>query len=365
VEEGGVTADAWAVMAARLPLAFAQVREDPLLDLEVVRRLPAAARVMMIASGGETAVCLARRSLGRLVLVDMNAAQLALTRCRLHLAANVDPVAALKLLGHLPMDGEARARQWDEILQRLGIAWDDLAPRARVAEFGMDHCGRYEAAFSELRRLLLPLRVEVDEFLQSTDGLVAGRLIAPGTALGDALDGAFASALRLENLVELFGEGATRNPRRPFHEHFAAQLRDVVWRLPPVVNPWVWQLLAGRFPAGSLPDWLAIRDPLRAVPEFFCGTIIAALAAAETAAFDFIHLSNVLDWLSPEEASATLDATHRALKPGGFVLIRQLNSTLDIPSLHQELRWHRDEGRELQQRDRSFFYPEIHLASKR
>jgi S-adenosylmethionine-diacylglycerol 3-amino-3-carboxypropyl transferase len=281
------------------------------------------------------------------------------------LAANVIPAESLELLGHLPMDGEARVRRWDGILERLGIEWDELAPRARVAEFGMDHCGRYEAAFLELRRLLGPLRVELDKLLRTTDALMAECLMAPETALGDGLDAAFASALRLENLVTLFGEGATRNPRRAFHEHFPAQLRDVVRRLPPAGNPWVWQLLAGKFPAGSLPDWLAIRDPLRVVPEFFCGTLVTALAAAEPAAFDFIHLSNVLDWLSPGEALATLEATHRALKPGGFALIRQLNSTLEIPSLFPGFRWHRGEGRALQQRDRSFFYPEIHLGSKR
>jgi S-adenosylmethionine-diacylglycerol 3-amino-3-carboxypropyl transferase len=79
---------------------------------------------------------------------------------------------------------------------------------------------------------------------------------------------------------------------------------------------------------------------------------------------DFIHLSNILDWLSPDAARATLAAAHRALKLGGFVLIRQLNSSLNIPALFPSLTWHHDEGRRLQLADRSFFYPQIHLASR-
>lgn len=50
------TPDAWAVAASRLPLAFAQVREDPRLDLEIISLLPDHPVIVMIASGGETAI---------------------------------------------------------------------------------------------------------------------------------------------------------------------------------------------------------------------------------------------------------------------------------------------------------------------
>ena len=65
-----------------------------------------------------------------------------------------------------------------------------------------------------------------------------------------------------------------------------------------------------------------------------------------------------------EQARETLAASHRALRPAGFVLIRQLNSSLDIPSLFPSLVWHHEEGRRLQLADRSFFYPNILLASR-
>ena len=53
------TFSSWVLEAAALRTAFAQVREDPLLDLWVVNQFVSDARVIMIASGGCTAALLA------------------------------------------------------------------------------------------------------------------------------------------------------------------------------------------------------------------------------------------------------------------------------------------------------------------
>ena len=356
--------DPWALAASKLPLAFSQVREDPRLDLEIARRLPADAKAMMIASGGETAVCLARLPLSELLLVDVNPAQLALTRCRFHLAANFAPEKSMALLGHLPMSAEARWENWSAIFHELSLPENVLAEPAQVAEFGADQCGRYEAAFRELRRLLVPHQQEIDRFLHSEDAGSASRMISPATETGTALEAAFAQVLRLENLVALFGEEATRNPRQPFHTHFINQLRDITSRQPPAENPWIWLLLAGKFPPATPVDWLQSRAPILTHPTYQNTPMLDALLDTPAGSMDFIHLSNILDWLSLQAARETLAASHRALRPGGFVLIRQLNSSLDIPSLLTSLVWHHDEGRRLQLADRSFFYPNILLASR-
>jgi len=89
-----------------------------------------------------------------------------------------------------------------------------------------------------------------------------------------------------------------------------------------------------------------------------------ALTAAP-AAFDFVHLSNILDWLVPEKARTTLELAWQALRPGGWTLIRQLNSTLDIPGLGRRFDWLTPEAKGLHARDRSFFYRALHLGRKR
>lgn len=359
------TPDLWAVAAADLPIAFSQVREDPRLDMEIAKRLPPGARGMMIASGGETAVCLARLPFSQLVLVDVNPAQLALTRCRFHLAANCDSRDALPLLGHLPMTPENRRDAWLHILQTLDLPADVLGKLSLIAELGTDHCGRYETAFRQLRKILEPHNESIARFLQTTDAKVASQMIAPNTETGAALESAFAQALRLENLVALFGEEATRNPRKPFPIHFIDQLCDIVSRQAPAANPWIWQLLAGKFPPATPIDWLDDPAPIVTSPTYLRATMLDALAATPPGTMDFIHLSNILDWLSPAAGAETLETAYRALRPGGHVIIRQLNSSLDIPSLCPSLAWHVEEGKRLQRMDRSFFYPNILLASRK
>jgi S-adenosylmethionine-diacylglycerol 3-amino-3-carboxypropyl transferase len=91
---------------------------------------------------------------------------------------------------------------------------------------------------------------------------------------------------------------------------------------------------------------------------------MAEALEAAPASFDFVHLSNILDWLSPEKARATLELAWRALRHGGRTLIRQLNSVLDIPSLGPMFHWLTPEANDLHARDRSFFYRALHLGRK-
>src|SRR5262245_28427529 len=93
----------WVLETARRPLAFAQVREDPLLDLWVVQQIGPGARIIMVASGGCTAALLAAKAdAAHIHLVDPNAAQLALGRLKLHALRTLDTEERLRLLGHRP-----------------------------------------------------------------------------------------------------------------------------------------------------------------------------------------------------------------------------------------------------------------------
>ena len=332
----------WLRDAAALPIAFAHVREDPRRDMECCRRLQSGATVVMIASGGDTAVCLARMPLARLVLVDMNPAQLALTRCKLHLARHSTRNHALEWLGHRPAE---RRESIEKLLATLGLPGDALGPLQFVADRGPDYCGRYEVLFAALR----------------------ARLGYHWAGKPRALDVAFGGVMSLENLVALFGNEATQNPRVPFAEHFAARSRIAFSRPFAHENPFVSQLFSGSFSRGFEYDWLLENSwtPLLVEPEFVRAKMRDALDQLAPGSVDFVHLSNILDWLAPGEAAAVLQSAHRVLKPDGMVLIRQLNSSLDIPNLPSGFLWDVEAGRSMESRDRSFFYPEIHLGMRR
>lgn len=98
--------------------------------------------------------------------------------------------------------------------------------------------------------------------------------------------------------------------------------------------------------------------------KFSVGSFNASLAGTRDSC-DFVLLSNILDWLTPQQASETLELARQALKPDGYVLIRQLNSMLDIPVLGRQWEWLTDLANDLHARDRSFFYRSLHLGRKR
>lgn len=353
----------WIREAAALPVAFAQVREDALLDLEVVHRIRPRARVIMVASGGCTAAALAASGrLSQLLLVDPNPAQLALTRLKLQLLQTASPLDRGRLLGHARWAPSKRADRLKQELDRLGVAPETLGPRDLLAERGPDHAGRYEIVFSELRRTLSRRSDELAALLRRREPSRQKDRVSPTTRLGRALDEALEEVMSLPNLVGLFGRAATGNQRQPFSRHFAGRIRHVLATLPAAGNPYLSQMLLGRFSAGIGYPWLAAHAPAR-MPEIVASLSDMAGALREhPGESDLVHLSNILDWLSEDDARRTLDLAWKALRPGGCVIIRQLNSTLDIPALGARFKWRSAYARALQARDRSFFYQQLFVG---
>ena len=335
------------------------------MDQWVVGQLQPDAEVLMVASGGCTAAALAATpNVSRLHLVDPNPAQLALTRLKLRLLSNTNPAERLSFLGHAPMPAPERQRRLITELDALNLTADALGPIDIIAKEGPDHAGRYEVLFSKLRVALCEVADDIAALLQLRDPAEQSRRADPATRLGGTLDAAFDSVMALPNLVALFGEAATRNRCEPFSRHFARRTRQVLATLPAAGNPYLWQMLRGQFPPGVVYPWLQAAAPPCMPEVFWTVTNMAEVLEGQLAAFDFIHLSNILDWLAPADAQATLDLTWKALRPGGCTLIRQLNSSLDIQSLGRRFEWDRSSAQHLHDRDRSFFYRSLYLGRK-
>jgi S-adenosylmethionine-diacylglycerol 3-amino-3-carboxypropyl transferase len=355
----------WVTEARALPIAFAQVREDPLLDQCAVERLGRSARVLMIASGGCNAAWLASLpAVESIHLVDANPAQLALTFVKLSLLERHSPEQRRALLGHASMPSEQRATEVDALLRERQLAPSSLGPVELWATPGPDQTGRYERVFARLRECLRGRQAAVEELLQLRDPQEQQRRAATDTDLGQALDAAFDDAFDLANLIALFGAGATQNPVEPFARHFARRTRAALAVGPAADNPYLWQVLLGRYPPTAAAPWLDLPVLPRLPP--ITSEVAVMNAALDHAGedYDFVHLSNILDWLSATEASTILALAWAALRPGGVVLIRQLNSTLDIRGLHGRFTWLAEESAALHARDRSYFYRAVHLGRK-
>ena len=347
-----------------MPVAFSQVREDALVDESVVLALGEKVDVLMIASGGCTAALLASMpQVRRLHLVDPNPAQLALSRLKLHLLKHSRPAHRLPLLGHQPMREEERRSRLGQALSELMLPQDSLGPFRTVVAMGPDYVGRYELVFRALQQSLGGSARELLAALRSTTANASA--FAPDAPLGRKLDEALGQVMSLPNLVRLFGEDATNNPERPFHLHFADRIRWIMANGQASTNPYLWQMLTGSFPKNRFAPWLTRKAAVHPAEITESCSRLEQVLERETGAYDFIHLSNILDWLSPEDAEKTLDLAAGALRPSGRVLIRQLNSTLDIRAAGRMFQWLDAASQDLWRRDRSFFYRALHLGRKR
>ena len=354
----------WVQSTASLPVAFAQVREDPWVDAELVRRLDRPPRVLMVASGGDTAAWLSTVRIRSLHLVDVNQAQLNLTRFKLDLLTTADRDERLRLLGHQPLSESVRAHEVSLRLERLGLPPDALGPLPWVGRFGPDHCGRYEWLFARLRDLLDDESAKVTQLMRLRDPVEQSARVASGTGLGDRIQAAFEQTMELSRLVEIFGPGATANRIVPFADHFLGQTRRALATFPAAENPFLQQIFLGRFVGKPWP-WLDAEKRDR-LPDtrYLCDAMSTALSDAKEASYDLIHLSNILDWIQPAEAARVLYDACRCLSAGGMVVIRQLNSRLAVREIPCELKWLSELSSDLHRSDRSFFYRSLHIGVK-
>ena len=352
----------WVTEAADLQLRFAQTREDPRLDAEVLRRLERPApRVLMIASGGCTVPVLAAAGAARICLVDLNPAQMHLTRLKLRLLEHCEPDERRTLLGHAPLDTTRRAELLDEHIEAIGCSLIDVAPRDVAGKRGLDYAGRYEALFREFAERLAGRRAELDRLL-SVRSLDEQRAFLKRSTLLDAIDSIWDDVLRLEDLIDAFGPDATQNRRLEFSEHFRERCRVAFGSFLVRENPFLCQVLLCRPAPTGGADWLELP---RARPttkyEHRVSSVAKALEESDAGEYDLVHLSNTLDWVTPGEASQTLAAARRALGPGGRVILRQLNSRLDVQAL-TDFRWETEWSESLLARDRSWFYRALQVG---
>ncbi len=361
-----MTQPAWLQEAAALPVAFAQVREDPLIDEALAARAGNGARICMIASGGCTAAALAALpGIGLIHCVDPNSAQLALAQIKLSLLRYASTAERLIALGHGECSRALRGVAIARAREQAGQQDTDLGPQDLLDTLGLDHIGRYERLFAALRVRLEPVAAGIAKLLLLDDLTGQRNCIRADGPLWPVIESAFLEVMALPNLVTLFGEGATRNPREAFPQHFLRRLRWAIEHLPARTNPFLAQLLGGQFAPNQTHRWIALPSPT-SMPEMeWEQAFMVPALRRQPRCFDIVHLSNILDWLSPAEAGETLAAACAALRRGGYVIVRQLNSSLDILALDTGLIWDSALGSHFLNRDRSFFYRNILVGRSR
>jgi hypothetical protein len=268
-------------------------------------------------------------------------------------------------LGYAPMDAAERKSIMLGLMHALDIDLTTFGDLDVLAAEGLDNSGRYEQVFQALRKTLAPYQNDIKAIFMCTDIQEQSKQLAQGTNLGTALDKALEEVMSQQNLVKIFGEKATANRVQDFSQHFAERIRWYLSHHSAADSAWLAYMLLGHFYKDTLFPWLTITPcASSSTITYYQGFMDSALRESRSESYHVIHLSNILDWLSAEQAQETLNLAYRALKPGGVVIIRQLNSNLDIPQLGQKFEWDIDASEEFLQSDRSFFYRNFFIGCK-
>ena len=321
-------------------LFFAQVREDPLLELAALR--PGADdHVMVVSSGGCTALSLLAAGAGRVTAVDLNATQNHLVELKAQAVASLGGRAATAFLGGAP--DPRRLERWPGVRDRLGAAarryWSE---RRRQVRDGVLRCGTSErfiaVVIGAMRRLVHPpARVR---------RLLACRSLEEQRALYEREWDSRRWRLLFRLLLNRWTFDRAYHPA--FFAHvsrpsFAAYFHEAVGRglteLPVRTNYFLHQMLGGHYPAGddaALPPYLtaagaaAVGGRLGGLTlvDGGVGTWLRGQPARSVHGF---ALSNVCEWMSATEVDALFAEIARTAAPGARVAFRNFVGWTEVP----------------------------------
>lgn len=340
--------------AKKFPIFFSQVREDPKVDLEIINSLSnPKIRVLMIASGGCTLGVLAQHpGISAIDAVDANPAQIDLCRLKLFLLNTPQKMRA-EVLGHAPLSN--RKEKLIQICSSLNINPENFGSLGEVSLYGPDYVGRYEWLFRSFsngfKKTQLGQKLPLTNSLEEQKKLLQQDL-KEVRALFDAI-------FSLDSLVELFGPNAVQNRKTSYPDHFYHRF---IWTLSNQLihlNPFFYQFAWLSYPTHRHTDYLTLSSKTPCPVQFHPSLMLPWLVSQEPATYDYIHLSNILDWEAPDSIHQILHHSERVLKKGGKLSIRQLNSNVEIRNTSRLSFTFYDTTQDL-----SFFYPKIYIGSK-
>jgi S-adenosylmethionine-diacylglycerol 3-amino-3-carboxypropyl transferase len=341
---------------------YAQCWEDADILLEALDVQPGDV-CLSIASAGDNALALLTRQPSHVIALDLSAAQLACVELRVAAYRTLEHPELLELIGSTP--SRRRRELFGRCRPLLGDAarafWDKQP--ADVAA-GIGGAGKFERYFGLFRRYVLPLvhrRPEIEALLRG------GSLAERRTFYRRRWD-----TLRWRLLFRVFfsrfvmgrmgrdpsffayveGNVATRILERAKH---------AVTELNPADNPYLAWIMTGRH-VGALP--LALR------PEHFntiranldrlecrCQSMEDFLASREPRSVDRFNLSDIFEYMSPENYQRLLEQIVAGARPGGRLAYWNMLVPRSRPAaLADRLQPLTELAARLHLQDKAFFY---------
>ncbi|MCG6494089.1 DUF3419 family protein [Kitasatospora sp. A2-31] len=263
-------------------ILFGRMYEDPAVELAAFPAPGAGARVLCIASAGDTAATLAAAG-HQVTAVDLNPAQLDYARARLHYGAPAVAGAAERLLSAGRATAGALLPAWRTSELERFLRLDDLAAQGEHWRRTLDGPG---------------LRLLLTAALRPAGALAVGLRPAFRCVVPHRFDAVLRARL---------ARGFARHANAP--------------------NPWAWRLLLGREqPWTDPPSPGPEVDTAGTVPfvRLLLADVVEHLERSPAGHYDAVTLSNVLDGPGPAFARRLRAAVRHAVRPGGVAVLRSI-----------------------------------------
>ena len=324
-------------------LYFAQVREDPELELDALA--PAlGGTIVAVGSGGCTALSLLARGTGSVIAVDLNSAQSNLIELKAVAISILGRERALGFLGGAPAlpavrvaiytqlrSGLCQAARsyWDARLDAirggvLGAGVSERLIRTVVRALGFaGHGRRRMLRLLACRTLDEQRRIYAREW-RTTAWRMLLRFLLSRRRLTGVYDRRFFH--RVDD--DAFGD------------RFVARIEHGLTALPAATNYFLHHMVTGQYPEGrdeALPPYLtadgaaavgARRDRLTLVD----GGLTEYLRTRADSSIDGFVLSNICEWLDPWSIEALFAEVVRTAVPGAVVCLRNFLGFTEVPS---------------------------------
>lgn len=346
-------------------LFFAQVREDPLLEIAALSPL-SDARVVVVSSGGCTAFSLLAAGARHVVAVDLNSTQNHLVELKAVALRRLFPAELMSFLGVAPGTLRRRIRTYAVLRPYLSdesaTFWD--GHEALIGR-GVLNCGvseRFIAAVVGVVKVAIHGRRKIERLLrlESLDEQKEFFDTEWNTTRWKLL---FPLLLNRWTFNRTYNPGFFREVENPsFAAHFRGLLEHALRDVPVSTNYFLHQMLSGTYPshvAGGVPPYLDrdarefLRNGLERL-ELVDGGYAEYLASCAKDSVDAFALSNICEWLDAKGIDDLFEQVVRVARPGARMCFRNFVGHTAIPErLRSSIREDAAAGGEAIKRDRS------------
>jgi S-adenosylmethionine:diacylglycerol 3-amino-3-carboxypropyl transferase len=323
-------------------LFFAQVREDPRLEIEALAPLEDA-KIVVVSSGGCTALSLLAAGAGHVTAVDLNAAQNHLVELKVAALRWLTMPEIMSFFGVARGTPERRLRTYWTIRpllsERAVEFWD--AHQALVGR-GALACGvseQFISAVVKVVKLFIHSRRKIERLL-SLDSLEAQREFFDREWNTRRWRLLFPTLLNRWTFNRTYDPAFFREVENPsFAAHFRRLLEHALCDVPVRNNYFLHQMLLGTYPnrvPDGVPPYLerTRREILRTRLdrlELVDGGYGEYLASQEDSSVDALALSNICEWLDQAGIDQLFEQVVRVSKPGARLCFRNFVGHTDIP----------------------------------